>query len=216
MGTPTDDVRLLAGNLALDYLNTQGGEPEPGTEHDILRTYVDVVAWGRQARTLDDTDAARLVRAARRHPDRAAAAYARAGTFRRALKRVFEAIIAGRIVPGTSLSVVRDEAADALGHGELVARAGTFRWAWGADSDLMRPLWPVAHAAVGLLTTGPLDRVKRCAGCRWWFLDETRNGSRRWCSMDDCGTAEKMRRYVAKRAEARKLARATDEEHVGP
>ncbi|WP_431899638.1 CGNR zinc finger domain-containing protein [Micromonospora chalcea] len=28
------------------------------------------------------------------------------------------------------------------------------------------------------------------------FIDESKNRSRRWCSMDDCGTAEKIRRYV--------------------
>ncbi|WP_372443637.1 CGNR zinc finger domain-containing protein [Nucisporomicrobium flavum] len=61
------------------------------------------------------------------------------------------------------------------------------------------PLRPVVHAAVQLLTTGALDRIKRCGGCRFLFSDESKNRSRRWCSMDDCGTAEKSRRYVAVR-----------------
>jgi predicted RNA-binding Zn ribbon-like protein len=56
------------------------------------------------------------------------------------------------------------------------------------------------HAAVELLTTGPLDRIKACAGCRFVFVDESKNRSRRWCSMEDCGTTAKMRRYVARRS----------------
>jgi predicted RNA-binding Zn ribbon-like protein len=52
---------------------------------------------------------------------------------------------------------------------------------------------------VELLTAGPLDRLKLCGGCRWLFLDRSKNRSRRWCSMEHCGTAAKMRRYTGRR-----------------
>ena len=71
-------------------------------------------------------------------------------------------------------------------------------------------LWPVAHAATVLLTSGGLDRLKLCAGCHWLFLDASRNRSRRWCTMEVCGTHEKMRRYVAKRAARRDSERRGD------
>jgi predicted RNA-binding Zn ribbon-like protein len=60
----------------------------------------------------------------------------------------------------------------------------------------------VAHAAVELLTGDRLDRIKRCGGCPYLFFDESRNRSRRWCSMNDCGTDQKVRRFVVKRREA--------------
>jgi predicted RNA-binding Zn ribbon-like protein len=64
-------------------------------------------------------------------------------------------------------------------------------------------LWPLAVAAVDLLRTGPLGRLKVCAECRWLFLDRSRNGSRLWCSMNECGGRSKMRRYRARRATRR-------------
>jgi predicted RNA-binding Zn ribbon-like protein len=70
-------------------------------------------------------------------------------------------------------------------------------------AHLQSPLWPVAEAAYRLLTGPDLQRVKRCAGCPWLFLDSSKNGSRRWCSMEVCGTHEKIRRYVNRRAERR-------------
>ena len=83
----------------------------------------------------------------------------------------------------------------------------------------VRPTWeldtlealgrPIAYAAWELLTSGPLDRVKRCHACPWLYLDQSKNGSRRWCSMDDCGKAVKMSRYVAKRAAARSTSSAS-------
>jgi predicted RNA-binding Zn ribbon-like protein len=41
--------------------------------------------------------------------------------------------------------------------------------------------------------------VKLCAQCSWLFVDRSRNGSRRWCSMGECGAQVKMRRYRAAR-----------------
>jgi predicted RNA-binding Zn ribbon-like protein len=65
------------------------------------------------------------------------------------------------------------------------------------------PLWPVAEAAYRLLVGQEIQRLKRCAGCPWLFVDRSKNHSRRWCSMEICGTDEKMRRYVTKRADRR-------------
>nr|WP_272885753.1 CGNR zinc finger domain-containing protein [Fictibacillus marinisediminis] len=40
-----------------------------------------------------------------------------------------------------------------------------------------------------------------CEGgtCGWIFIDTTRNRSRRWCSMDDCGNPEKARRHYKRK-----------------
>jgi predicted RNA-binding Zn ribbon-like protein len=63
-----------------------------------------------------------------------------------------------------------------------------------------------AHQVDDLLTGVRLGRVKACGGCRYLFLDETKNGSRRWCSMAECGTRAKMRRFVVRRSAARSAA----------
>ncbi|MEV0289202.1 CGNR zinc finger domain-containing protein [Kribbella sp. NPDC050820] len=74
----------------------------------------------------------------------------------------------------------------------------------------LEPAWrferlesPVAYAAYGLLTGPRAARIKRCAGCPWLFLDQSKNDSRRWCSMEICGTSEKVRLYVSRRAARR-------------
>ena len=73
------------------------------------------------------------------------------------------------------------------------------QWSWPPPRELTDPLHPVVHAAVELLTEGPLDRVKTCGNCRWLFLDQSRNHSRRWCSMDECGLQMKHARFVERR-----------------
>src|SRR5215211_7183735 len=59
----------------------------------------------------------------------------------------------------------------------------------------------------GASDSGGLDRLKLCVGCYWLFLDASRNRSRRWCTLEVCGTHEKARRYVAKRAAKRNSKR---------
>ncbi|MGH3400264.1 MAG: CGNR zinc finger domain-containing protein [Streptosporangiaceae bacterium] len=36
-------------------------------------------------------------------------------------------------------------------------------------------------------------------GCGWLFLDRSRNGSRRWCTMEFCGAQAKARRLTERR-----------------
>jgi predicted RNA-binding Zn ribbon-like protein len=91
---------------------------------------------------------------------------------------------------------------DAVARSAPVLDDGRLRW----EQDATTPSAAVGHltvAAVDLLREGSTDRIKVCPSCGFVFLDLTKNRSRRWCSMEDCGEQEKMRRYVAKRARAR-------------
>lgn len=55
-----------------------------------------------------------------------------------------------------------------------------------------------------LQSHGAWPRLKACTdeGCQWAFFDATRNRSRTWCSMEECGNREKTRRYRARRGAA--------------
>jgi predicted RNA-binding Zn ribbon-like protein len=61
----------------------------------------------------------------------------------------------------------------------------------------------IAAAAMDLLLTVDYERLRRCppedGGCGWIVLDKSRNGSRRWCQMADCGSAAKSRRLTQRR-----------------
>lgn len=65
----------------------------------------------------------------------------------------------------------------------------------------------LADAAVELVTGADVERVRRCpveqGGCGWLFLDRTKNRSRTWCRMADCGSTVKARRLTERRRQAR-------------
>ena len=192
----------MGGNVALDLLNTQNGPAGEAPEDDVLADYGDLVAWASHLGVITPAEEERLRRRARTRPDDAEAVFRRARDARAYLRDVFEAVANGTKPAPGDLERLQRDAADAYSHGRLIAD-GQFRWTWADDRDLARPLWPVIHAALALVTDGPLDRVKGCLSCRFLFVDESRNRSRRWCSMEDCGAQDKMRKYVARRAAAR-------------
>ncbi|MGZ3584063.1 MAG: CGNR zinc finger domain-containing protein, partial [Ktedonobacterales bacterium] len=59
----------------------------------------------------------------------------------------------------------------------------------------------VTVSATDLLTKGELERIKVCSdvpgdpvGCAWLFFGTSKNRTRQWCSMEDCGSGAKARR----------------------
>jgi len=201
--------RIVGGNVALDLLNTQNGPAGGAPDEDVLAGYADFLAWAAHVGLLSTDEERRLRRRARERPAEADAVFTRVRETRAYLHDIFAAIAGGASPTSADLATLQRDAADALAHGTLASDDDHYRWTWIGDQDLALPLWPIIHAAATLATSGPLDRVKGCASCRFLFIDESKNRSRRWCSMDDCGAQDKMRKYVARRASVRASRKAT-------
>jgi len=194
---------LDGGRVSLDFVNTVGGKR--GVEaKEHLGEYADVVAWARQAGAVSDAHADRLLRRARAAPDAARAAFRRAIELREALYRIWEAHLEGAGVPNAELEIVNAQLSRALGRQRLIPDGERCcALAWAEEDELEAPLWPVAKDAAELLTSPLAGRVRMCGmaeegECGWLFLDETKNGARRWCSMRDCGNRAKARRHYAR------------------
>src|SRR2546428_8211676 len=107
----------------------------------------------------------------------------------------------GKRPPPQRLEVLNRALAEALAHRRVVQAGRGFSLGWDDSDDLRRMLWPVALSAAELLADHHGAPVKVCGmreTCSWLFVDESRNGSRRWCSMKDCGNPAKARRHYRK------------------
>jgi predicted RNA-binding Zn ribbon-like protein len=197
-------LRLVGGNLALDFANTVEGTSQGEIEREHLLDYEDLVSWGSHVGLLSKGDGERLLRMRRERPAEAEAVHARALGFRGHLYGLFRAVADRENPPAEDVEALRQFECEAISQAKLIPSGDGFAWRWEQGDNLAGILWPVAHSATELLTSGPLERVKGCVGCNWLFVDESRNKSRRWCAMEECGTHHKMRRYVARRAAKRK------------
>ena len=77
-------------------------------------------------------------------------------------------------------------------------------WAWRTEPwsapNLHHLLAPIVWSAADLLAGPRRARVRTCANpqCRWLFLDDSKAGTRRWCSMSSCGNRAKAHRHYSR------------------
>jgi predicted RNA-binding Zn ribbon-like protein len=191
-----ESMRLMAGALCLDFLNTKAFRPvEP---REWLRDYGDLLTFARRTAILEETALQKLTEhatAAAADPKRAADVTEAARNWREALYRS----VTGQPEPG-DLERINDVLTTAHAHRKLEAtRDGEFVWVWEPDT-LELPLWIIALNAADLLTAGLVSRVHLCPGspghaCGWVFLDVGRGKARRWCAMDLCGNRAKVKKH---------------------
>ena len=200
--------RLIGGRACLDFANTAGGRGGPQPD-EFLGSYARLVAWAHYAGQLDDRDEQRLRAAAARRPVDAERVYTEALQLREAIYRLFSAFAAGMQPAPTDLGALKTAYVALLAHAQLVAGDDGARWVWPAeDGALERVLWRAVELAVALIASKELGRVRECPGgttpCTWLFVDVSKGGRRRWCSMaEGCGSSVKAQRQTSRRRVAR-------------
>jgi predicted RNA-binding Zn ribbon-like protein len=188
---------FCGGHLAVDFANSVSDRLTKPIDH--ITTYADLVAFARQADIVTPRVAVELQRTAEQHPDEAQAVLREVVAIRETLYGLFSAIALAQPPRAEDLEVLNS----------LLSRLRVderFEWQWHAGPwGLDAPLGPIVRAALDLLTNGPRDRVRMCEAetCAWLFLDTSKNRSRRWCAMAQCGNRAKARRhYERHRAKA--------------
>ena len=198
-------LKLQTERLCLDFTNTANWH---ASAHPIeeLASYGDLVGWAEGVGLLTATEAQRLKRQAARRPAEAQAVLERAQTLREAIYRLLAATAHGHAAEAADLDLINAELPRALAQARLAPTAEGYVLHWPAAPDALDSmLWPVAYSAADLLARPDLlSRVGECAddrGCGYLFLDMTKNRSRRWCDMKDCGNRAKARRHYQRQSE---------------
>jgi predicted RNA-binding Zn ribbon-like protein len=191
-------LNLESGYLCLDFANTAEWHASPHP-HERLTGYPELVEWAQQAGLLAAGDAQRLLAEATLRPEEACMALRRAIALREAIYGLFSASANGLPVADGDLETLNETLGAGLAQLKFGYEGTGFVWNWTARTDqLDTMLWPVAISAAELLGSADLRRVGQCAddrGCGWLFFDTSRNRSRRWCDMKDCGNRAKARRH---------------------
>jgi predicted RNA-binding Zn ribbon-like protein len=126
-----------------------------------------------------------------------AAFLAEARERRELIHRVFGALADGATPDADDLARLHAAWLEGVARTAMERRGDRYVRVWPEPRTPARLLAEVADSAIDLLTSGPLGRIRRCPSCGWLFLDTSRNGRRRWCSMSVCGNRVKASRYYA-------------------
>jgi predicted RNA-binding Zn ribbon-like protein len=186
-----ESIKLQGGTLALDFANSVDW-----TENELELAATDALLepdsldrWGRRLGVAGRPGGPEELELAR--------------GLRSALHHIFSALARELEPDDFSLARLRFAYAQAVAAGTLLRREdGGFGLDWSPD-ETRRVRFAVAADAIELLgDPARTARLHRCPGrdCGWVFLDTS--GRRRWCSMQTCGSREKMRRMYARRRAA--------------
>ncbi|MFI5384977.1 MAG: CGNR zinc finger domain-containing protein [Fimbriimonadales bacterium] len=118
----------------------------------------------------------------------------RAIQLRDSIYRLLSGVAARNPPDEENLEALNGELCEALAKIDLDSK---LRWSLTEQDPGERALMLIALSAAELLTSPLRDRVRECASetCGWLFIDHSKNRSRRWCSMSDCGNLEKAKRF---------------------
>jgi predicted RNA-binding Zn ribbon-like protein len=139
---------------------------------------------------------------AERHPAQAAAIFRGSIAIRETTYRIFHAVASGNAPADGDLSELNRALKETPARSAVQRIGAGFGWRVEGNPLVTASalLAPVLWSAGDLLTGPQLARVRECANgkCLWLFLDESKNGTRRWCSMSACGNRAKAHRHYAR------------------
>lgn len=192
---------LAGGALSLDFVNTLDwrGREQPV---ETLHHYADLLRFSLASGSIESRQAHALLAWAIRHPKRSARALERAKDTREAMALLLKAVSKGDSLPPAALRRLEKDALEAAAARVLAPMAGGAKWQWAeGDPDPELPRWAAALDAARVLTMEGRAPIRECEGsqCGWFFLDESRNRRRRWCSMEACGNRAKAQRFYRRK-----------------
>lgn len=184
-----EDISLDGGTLCLDYINTVHNRLEEAPS-DYLFNVLDLILWARKVELLDEIEEIRLEEEVERDVAFASTFFEDTIQLRELLHTIFLTLSQGKPLKPADLD--RFNSYLALHFSQIKLQQHNvhdFRKNWSLpDNSLFKITAPVINDAYELLLSDKLHRVKECPNCGWLFLDTTKNGKRRWCSMKNCGS----------------------------
>lgn len=187
----TKQFFFIAGNLSLDFINTEIAEN--GLPRDLLTDFTDVAAWAVASDLIEKSKAEKLIVNWSREQD-LETVFTQAIHFRKILREMFVGLTQSKTIDRKAIAAINAEIRNQSGSIEVRETENGFEKLFRADFQNPRQLLaPIAESAADLLCYGNPQYLRKCesADCVLYFYDTTKNHSRRWCSMAGCGNRAK-------------------------
>lgn len=190
-------------DLCLDFINTLVWRGS--TKSESLNNFADLLKWCSEngASSKDAFD--ETAKWASKNEKAAAALYRDAIDLRETLYRILYAMTSHEAPDASDLANLNAMLEQAPARSTLTGNGDSFGWritaiTYSAPSLLAPVLW----SGGDLIVAANHIRLRHCSNdkCLWVFIDDSKNGSRRWCSMQACGNRAKAQRHYLRRKTA--------------
>jgi predicted RNA-binding Zn ribbon-like protein len=189
-------ILVPRGDLCLDFANTLAWRGS--AKDESLREFADLLRWCESSKALPANAIEGLARWCAKDAPAAAAVFHDAIQIRETIFRVFIALSSGTVPAVADLRMISRALEDAPARTNLVPMDDAF--GWRIETRPVSAPWMLAAvvwSAADLIIAANRVRIRHCANdkCLWLFIDDSKNQSRRWCSMQACGNRAKAHRH---------------------
>ncbi|MCP3379102.1 ABATE domain-containing protein [Bradyrhizobium sp. CCGUVB4N] len=189
-------TQFFGGRVCLDFGNTLDWRTSDDPQ-ELIPDYAAFLGWCARRGIMSASAVEGLISADKREPSAGAAALAELVSLRQDIWKICDALRGNR---QPDLGLVNELLSQAPPQPGLVDRGGVFLHDL-PGRDVREPLWPLLWSLSAVLTSTDAGRIGCCqaAGCGWFYVDESPNRTRLWCSSEVCGNRERARRAYTKR-----------------
>lgn len=185
-----NDFPFFGNALWVDFINTEPARPD-GRREDLIASSHCFERWAHAAQLVNADSALRPSHAAMED----------VLLFRTLLREGAENLIAKQALSASMVATVNEK----LALSPLISTLVNKDTGWDlASHTIANPvaglLGTLAADFANTLVSGRSDKLRKCEhhGCVMLFIDTSKNGKRRWCSMETCGNREKAAGHRAR------------------
>ena len=196
-------LQLDGGCSIFDFTNTISNRNDPDY-FDYLTKYEAFIQWIDKIELLPKGKLNAIAAFSKNHTRKSADIFRQVIEVREVAFKLFSSLAQNHKVERETLEVFNSLLSEALSNMriELGRTEVTTSFNISEKNILQEPLYLLVKNAFDILSTQPFERIKECPACGWLFLDTTKNGKRRWCNMQVCGSNDKARRYYHRKKES--------------
>lgn len=196
-------LQLDGGCPVFDFTNTISNRNDPDY-FDYLTKYDDFVEWINKIKLLPKGKMDAIAAFSKSHTRKSADTLRQIIEVREVVFKLFSSLAQQQKADRETVDAFNGFFSEALSNMrvEVGRKEVAMSFIVSEKTILKEPLYILVKNAFDILSTQSFDRIKECPTCRWLFLDTTKNGKRRWCNMQVCGSNDKARRYYHRKKES--------------
>lgn len=196
-------LQLDGGCPVFDFTNTISNRNDPDY-FDYLLKYDDFIQWVNKIGLLPKGKIDAITAFSKSHSRKSVTILQEVINAREVMFTLFSSLAQHGKADKTALETFNSFLSEALSNMRIdVGRTEvTTSFTVSEKTILKEPLYLLVKNAFDILSTQSFERIKECPTCKWLFLDTTKNGKRRWCNMQVCGSNDKARRYYHRKKES--------------
>jgi len=187
--------KIVGGYLCLDFTNTVSYRNRE-TPHEWLNTFENLCVWCQLTGVLNESDANELLYNLKLDSKKGWTKLNALHELREVIFKIFTPIADKKNPENEDINYFNTLIQKQISSEKIVYNKDSFYLEWTDDlSNYKKIIHHIYKSTIDLMTQADLTRINKCKACYWLFYDTSRNRSRQWCVMADCGNRNKANNY---------------------